>query len=246
MYPPRDLRGAWRITSRPARGLSGVVVLIGAALAGCGLIDFDSFRDINYRLSPQTFVVDTEDGAWEKPPAGALPAIPCQGSSSTTCCQAPGVDCARYPLQCRDAQCVYPFRYVAAQEIDVRSAVSGIERGQTAVREIKLTSVDYTVANDLNVHLPPVEVWVAPRGVTSTADGRARRVTVLPAQARMSRGTHRVPVDAAGQDNFSSFARNLSTPFNLLTVVEMTLAGGQIVPAGRATLTVAGQVAVQF
>ncbi len=215
--------------------------------ASCGLIDVDSFNTIPFDIPPQSFVVDSDSPDFKKPPVGAVPAVPCAGTDTSTCCAVPGVDCGKYPLVCRENKCAFLYTFEQTQTIDLAMTVPSLKQaGNSSLSAVNLKSLQYDVRNNLTTTLPPVEIWVAPANVKTKNNAAARKVTTLPAQAAMSNGMQTVVVDAAGQAAFSSFARNHKTPFNLITVIDMSLSGGQIVPQGKANITITGRVEAKF
>jgi len=228
--------------------VSALAALSMAVLsASCGLIDVDSFNTIPFDIPPQSFVVDSDSPDFKKPPVGAVPAVPCAGTDTSTCCAVPGVDCGKYPLVCRENKCAFLYTFEQTQTIDLAMTVPSLKQaGNSSLSAVNLKSLQYDVRNNLTTTLPPVEIWVAPANVKTKNNAAARKVTTLPAQAAMSNGMQTVVVDAAGQAAFSSFARNHKTPFNLITVIDMSLSGGQIVPQGKANITITGRVEAKF
>jgi len=215
--------------------------------ASCGLIDLDSFNGVNFDLPPQSFVVDSDSPDFKKPSVGVIPTVPCTGTDATACCAFPGIDCAKTPLTCKQNKCAFDYTFEQAQTIDLAANVPALKQaGGATLSAVNLKSLQYDVNNTMNTNLPPVEIWVAPASVKTKSNAAARKVTTLPAQAAMARAMQTVVVDAAGQAAFSAFARNHKTPFNIITVIDMGLSGGQIVPQGKANITITGRIEAKF
>ncbi len=235
-----------------ASGLAGVSVLglLGFGLAGCGLLDLDSFRGITFDLPEKSYNVDTSDPKWDGPPEGGLPAVPCGPGGIASCCEPPAplvVDCQMYPLICESGACAYQFTYEVESLIDLKKEVPQLSSGAgDALSEILLKNIKVTLNNGLNRSLPPVEVFVAPQDATSASDSRARKLATMPGKAAGYQGTEVLPVDAAGQAAFSQFATNYQVPFKIIARTKLSVRSGDPAPSGRATARIGGQVEAQI
>ncbi len=236
--------------SRGRRFLAGVLLLAGSG-AACGLIDLDSFRGVNFELPPTSYVVDTTDPEWDAPPIGIVPVVACTGEGrSDACCNPPGlmpIDCNKYKVECTQGRCVFRTGFENAQTVDLASNVTQLQQvSGDVLQDVFLRKLRYEVKNNLNVHLPPVDVYVGPQNAKHRTDAGVLKVVTIPSKASGFSGTEEIAVDKAGQKNFSVYAKNFKVPFNILTVFDVNVFGGELVPMGRADIKITGTVEARF
>lgn len=217
-------------------------------LVGCGLLDLDSFRGITFNLPEKTYRIDSSDSKWDAPAQASLPTVPCGPGGVPTCCEPAlasmfGVDCAKHPLTCEGGACAYGFEYEVESIVDLKKEVPELDSSTVdALSEILLKNIKVTLDNDLNMALPPVEIFVAPSDATTAADSRAKKLAQVPGKAAGYSGTETIPLSSEAQQAFSSFATNYKVPFKIFARTKLTLRAGQPAPEGRATAKIGGQV----
>ncbi len=223
--------------------LSAVLVL-AAGLGGCDTLS--NLGTITFDLPPQSFTFDTTNSMWKAPPA-TFPSVSCgtTGQTVTDCCQAPA-DCTTAPLACENSVCVVEFPINVSQTIDLKMQVPSLSSlsGQTLAK-ISISQVTYTIDSTMNVDLPPVDVYIAPSGVTMANDPNARKFGTIPASPANMTTTGNMTLDPNGGAAFSQYASAFSTPFNFIAHTTMIVAPGTMIPNGMVKATVSGKVSAK-
>ena len=220
--------------------LLGLLVLVG----GCGLLDaLDKLKSVTFMLPAQTFTVTTDGPNWRSPPASGIPPLPCgQGQPIPDCCKAPGIDCTRTPLSCEAERCALKFTYDQVAGVTLSNVDALKQNSGMIFSDLLLKQIDLTVDNQMNVTTPPVDLYVAPSSTTSASGPGAIKFATIPRQTAGFKGNISVPVDSSGQTAFSSFARNVQTPFNIIMSTGFLIKSGEPVPAGDVVFQVSGVV----
>lgn len=232
-------------TSRVRFVVAGGLVL----MAGCGLVSSD-IATLTFQIPPKSFSFDTSSSMWKAPP-GSFPPVPCgAGQVVTDCCHppapAPSPDCMATPLACEDSVCALEFPVSISQKIDLKAEVPSLMNlGSQSLADVSIKRVQYTIASTMNVPLPPIQIFIAPDGVTSAADASAKKFGTVPATPAMSTSSGDVVLDPAGQAAFTQYAHQLGTPFNLIATTTMVVAPDKPVPTGKVDATVTGTVAAK-
>jgi hypothetical protein len=217
-----------------------------AVLGGCGVLDkIDNLKTISFMLPRQEFKVSTNDPNWHAPPTSGVPALPCgPGQPIADCCTAPAgapaIDCNRTPLSCEAEHCALKFKYEQVGPVDLSHEPSLKVYSGMIFSDLLLKEIDLDVKNGLNVTTPPVDLYVAPSNVTSSTG--AMKFATIPMQAPGFSGHVVVPLDDTAQRIFSSFARNIQTPFNIIMSTGILVKSGDPVPSGEVTFDVSGIV----
>jgi hypothetical protein len=168
------------------------------------------------------------------------------GQPLPTCCP-PTVDCTRSPLSCEAERCALKFTYEQASMLNLAKDVDALkQQGGMIFSDLLLKQLDLTVNNMMNVTTPPVDLYVAPANVTSASGGGAQKIATIPMQTPGFNGKIVVNLDGAGQQAFSSFARNVQTPFNIIMSTDILVKAGDPVPMGRIDFGVSGTVEAKF
>lgn len=223
--------------------LTGWVVV--GLVGGCGLIKAD-IGTLVFQLPSKSFSFDTASAGWKAPP-GTFPAVACgAGQMVTDCCNppapAPRPDCVATPLACVNSVCVLEFPVTVSQRIDLKSEVPALSSlgGQT-LAEISIKQIQYTIASNMNVELPAIDIYVAPDGATTIADPAKKFGTIPPTPAGATKSGD-VVLDPGGQAAFSMYASQFTVPFTLLGHTTMVVAPGNPAPTGKVDVTVTGKV----
>lgn len=217
-------------------------------LAACGLISSD-IATVKFNLPERTYSFDTSKSGWNLPPA-TLPSIPC--ADDTTCRAAAstvGVDPAMVFCDSGSASCALTVTVeTQPQPINLKMDAQGLGSlsSQSAI-DVTVSQIKYDVGrNTMNVDLPPVELFVAPNGVTSTSDPQAKRfgtVPATPSQSTIMDGA--VTMDPVGQEAFVGFAHNFGTPFVFIARSVVVVPGGSPLPMGAVDITIKGQLSAK-
>jgi hypothetical protein len=216
--------------------------------AACGLISSD-IATVKFALPERTYSFDTAKAGWNLPPA-TVPTVPCTDdnvcrmaatvlgiSSDMAVCDAPSGTCA-----------VKVTVETPPQSINLKMDAQGLGslNKQTAI-DVTISSIGYDVTtNTMNVDLPPVELFVAPNGTTSTSDPAAKRfgsVPSIPAGLAVTDGS--VTMDQTGQDAFVGFAHDFGTPFVFIGRTVVIVPGGTPLPMGAVDIKIKGQLSAK-
>jgi hypothetical protein len=219
-----------------------------ALVGGCGLINSD-ITSIQFDLPQKSYSFDTMQAGWNLPPA-SLPAISC--TDATVCCAtatAAGIDCSRVTCDAVSGTCAFTATVeTPPQEIDLKAEVPALSSfsSQNAI-DVTISQIRYDVTrNTMNIELPAVELFVAPKGVTAASDPQAKRFgTVPPTPAGTTFNDHAVTLDPAGQQAFVGFAHNFGTPFVFLSRTTVVVAGGTPLPSGGVDITIKGRLSAK-
>jgi hypothetical protein len=227
------------LTSRRIMVVGGAALLLG----GCGLMDaLDKLKNITFKLPEQMYSVSTDNPNWRSPPAGGIPPLPCgQGQPIANCCAAP-IDCTRSPLVCEAERCSLKFTYEQVTEVKLGEVEALKQNSGMIFSDLLLKQIDLTVDNKMNVTTPPVDLYVAPTSTKTHTGMGAQKIATIPSQIAGFKGQVVVPLDGPGQQAFSSFARAVQTPFNLIMSTDILVKSGDQVPMGKIDFVVSGTV----
>jgi len=217
----------------------GVALL---SLMGCGLISSDITK-VSFDLPSQTFPFDAS--AFNLP-AGGVPAVPCTMTSQ--CCAL--VDCTATPVDCESNGTAM----VCTAEVPVSQSTTVMLKNQvpalstaTSIANITVKQIAYAVSgNSLNVDVPPTTIYLAPQGVTDPHDTRAKPFGTMPAIPKMTNPSGTVMLGPDANATFSSFAHDLSMPFNIIAATTVKVPSGSPTPSGAITITVTGTLSASL
>jgi len=216
-----------------------------SAWAGCGLSDLANTSSLAFPLPTSSFAIDPASEGLGDVPVGVVPAVSCSPENATqSCCGSGGIpfSCDDLEVTCTDGVCGLDLSSVNKQSISLSEAVDGAGRwADGVIQEVTVREISYAFVNNLNVPLPAIDVYVAPEGVESIEvnDG-ARFVVRLPAQPAGLSGSETVTVGSAGRSAFASLATNYRTTFSVLAHARLELRPNDLVPQGRAEVTLGG------
>jgi len=230
-----------------------VVAALGAA---CGLISSDITK-VSFDLPPKSYRFDTQESGWKSADTmkfGTVPAISC--TTDADCCPpavvALGLDCSSIVCDVPPgtATCAYALTVeTPPQTIDLKAEVPQVSSiSSQSIIDIAISQITYQVTeNSLNVDLPPVDLFLADNGATSTLDPSAVKfgtVPVIPKLTTVPDG--KVTLDQpAAKDAFNKIGHHLGTPFVFIARSRVLVAGGTPVPSGALSITVGGRLSAQ-
>jgi hypothetical protein len=179
------------------------------------------------------------------------------------CCtlaqQLVGYDCATNPALICDTTASPSTCAVSVpvetppQTIDLKMQVPELSSfgSSQSLANVSISQITYHVTSTLNLELPPVDLFLAPAGVTSTSDPQAHRFGTVPATpAAMLSGTNLTPATVDGAvmlapdagATFAGYAYHFGTPFQFLGRATVVIRGGDSTPTGSVDITVNGKV----
>jgi hypothetical protein len=226
------------------RGILRLLVLLGAV--GCGLVSRD-VTAVSFDLPAKSYSFDTNDSMW-KLPVGSFPSVPCgSGQLITDCCNPPAPiptpDCGITPLVCVNALCTLTFPVSVVQNVNLKDEVPQLKNVNSQyLINVSISQIRYSVANSLNVDLPPVELYIAPDGVTSPLDPSAQKFGTVPSLHAMTGGDDMVILEPGSEVVFANYAHEFGTPFNFIAAATIVVASGSPIPHGKVAITITAQV----
>jgi hypothetical protein len=201
---------------------------------------------------------------------GTLPSIDCTSNESLCSTMMPSGLPASATISCDAAtgsssgtkQCVLHFDLTVNVTIDLSKEASfpSAVTSSPAVSLVTLNTVKYWAgsSNKVNVATPPLDIFVGPQtATTSTAPGVQQLGTIPSIPAMMapsaspdcngpgtsSASACSLQLTPAGQSLFETLAKSFQTPFNLILVGHLTVAGGMPFPQGTMDLFLQPQLA---
>src|SRR6266404_4873891 len=154
-----------------------VASLLLAGALGCGLISKDILRT-TFNLPAKTYSFDT--AGWHLP-SGTIPEVPCgAGQVVTDCCNPPDPlpqpDCSVNALSCDNNVCALHVDVSVSQVMDLKKEVPALSSfSNQSLIDVTITQIKYAYSSSMNVDLPPVDLYLAPDGVTSASDPSAKK-----------------------------------------------------------------------
>ena len=232
-----------------ARGGS-VLLMLGL---GCGLISSDITK-VSFDLPPRSYRFDTQQAGWNSASTStfsSVPAIPC--GADPDCCPAQisllGLDCSSIVCDQSNGTCAFALTVeTPPTTIDLKAEVPSISSiSSQSIIDITVSQITYDVTeNSLNVDLPPVDLFVADNGATSTLDPSAVRFGTVPVIVKGTTLTAgKVTLAASAKDAFNKIGHHLGTPFVFLSRARVLVPGGTPIPMGALSLTVRGRLSAQ-
>jgi len=246
----KNRRPAWLTLGFPG------LVVAALGLAACGLISSDITK-VSFDLPPKFYRFDTQQSGWRTADTmkfGTVPAISC--TADTDCCPpavvALGLDCSSIvcDLPPGTSTCAFALTVeTPPQTIDLKMEVPSVSAiSSQNVIDIAISQITYQVSeNSLNVDLPPVDLYLANAGATSSEDPSAVKfgtVPVIPKMTTVPDGKVTL-IQPAAKDSFNNIGHHLGTPFVFIARSRVLVAGGTPVPSGALSITVGGRLSAQ-
>jgi hypothetical protein len=211
-----------------------LAALLGGA--GCGLVDSD-VTDIDISLPEREVTVDTAD--WQLSSMDQLQSLDCsqdQEVCSTGLAELCGSEDVCSGHCGTGDSCEVSVRVALWHTFDLgaeRPELQQIE-GQPLV-EVRIDRVYYSVdENSLDVHSPPLSVYVAPEGIMSPDDAETQKIGTMPSVPAMTTIDEAdIELTPEGKDRLAARMKDYDTPFNLIVASEVTIQAGDKLPHGR-------------
>jgi hypothetical protein len=229
-------------------------VLAVASGTSCSLL---SSQEITYPVDPQEL---SQDISQDFSATGMLPTVDCTTSDSVCSAMAvPGLpSSAQIACEASSAgqkQCVVHYDLSVhvtvdlSKQADFPSAVTS----SPVINQVTVDEVRYWAGAGqmVNVATPPIDIYVANQSATSVTDPSASKLGTIasipagmpPSTAPDCKGPATsastscdLQLGDAGKSTFATLAKDYKTPFNVLLVGHLTLAGGVAFPKGKIDL----------
>jgi hypothetical protein len=207
-----------------------VVGLLLAGGLGCGLINSDITK-VTFDLPRKHYTFDSQ--GWNVP-AGVAQKVPCGAGTPLATCPA--------PLTCDAGFCTAHVPVKVVQKMDLGKEVPALA-GHQSIADITLETLTYDVMSTANVAIPPLELFLAPDGVTDPSDPSAKKFGTVPAIAAGETTSGAVEKEPDADATFVMYGHDLATPFNIIatTSVDVTMT-----PTGTVDVTIDGTIAARF
>jgi hypothetical protein len=208
------------------------LALASPGLGSCGLIDSD-VTDFNLKLPEKNFNVDTAD--WMLSVTGTMPSIDC---SATDCSGAADTFCAqdRCTADCdANAECQAHVAIAVFQPFDLANESPELaEISSKPIARVTVEAIAFSIKeNTLTVASPPLELYLAPQGVSDPTSAEAQHIGTLAPVEPATTGDAEVVLTDSGKDTMAAFMKDYETPFTVIVAGEMTLQAGDPVPQGK-------------
>src|SRR5260370_30060824 len=221
------------------------VALVASPLAGstgCGLFS-KALLSTSFTLPSKSYSFDT--ASWHLP-SGDIPPVPCgDGQLVPDCCNPPdplpNPDCSVNMLACDAGMCALHVPVSIAQQMDLKKEVPALSSfSNQSLINVSISVIKYGYSSTMNVDLPPVELFIAPDGVTSSADPSAKKFGTTKVIPAMTTGEDTVQLDPSGGAAFTNAAHHFGTPFNFIATTTVIVPSGSPIPSGRVSIIVQG------
>ena len=118
-------------------------------------------------------------------------------------------------------------------EVPVLSSLDG-----KTLADVSISHIRYGVVSTLSTTLQPVGLYVAPAGATSTNDPQAKKLGTVPSTPPAWVSSGDVTIEPDGEATLGAYARDPATTFTLLARTTVTIAAGEMFPAGTVDVAV--------
>jgi hypothetical protein len=214
-------------------------LVLGAQLAGCGLISSD-VTNFDLALQPKKFTINAGSWQLDADQASAYTSHSC-AAMPTSCSELVAQVC---PMGCSGTcntrqTCDLTLNVSLAQPINLVTEHPELKSiNDQPVVKVEIDSVTYEVtSNSLNVDTPTITVFVAPSSVTSVdgLDDAAQAIGMIePIQAGATTASPRpMKFTAAGEVALANIMGTFKTPFNVLIGTQILVTQGSKIPTGK-------------
>jgi hypothetical protein len=199
---------------------------------GCGLISSDITK-VTFALPTRHYVFSSQGLSL---PAGANQKVPCGRGTPLATCPA--------PLTCDSGVCTAHVPTSIVQKMDLKNDVP-VLAGHQSIADITLESIRYDVVSTANIQIPPIQLYLAPDGVTDPKDPSASLFGTVPAIEAGATTSGQVVKEPNADAVFTMYGHDLATPFNFIATTTVVVATGTT-PTGMVDLTINGTVAAKL
>jgi hypothetical protein len=216
---------------------SGIGIVTGVALAGCGLISSD-VTNFDLTLPDKKFTVDA--GGWhvDQMAADRVLAMSCDmapDACNTAVKMACPTDCSGV---CNAARtCDLLLDISLSQSINLVMEKPELQSiSSEPLIKVTIDSVTYAVTgNSLNVDTPELTIYVAPTTVVTPKDALATPIGTIASVPAMHTTTTPEPLvfTSTGRAQLVSIMSSFKTPFNVLLGASIIVTAGEPVPTGK-------------
>jgi hypothetical protein len=216
---------------RPLASIALAALAAFALLGACGLISSD-VTDFSLRLPEKPFNVDTAD--WMLQIEGTVPAVPC-----------PPADCSNQAATfCDSGACSSACDVGAHCDVTVpihifnafdlaTEAPELMKLDAQAIISVTVDSVAFRIdSNSFTTASPVMHLFLAPQGVTDSADPSAIEVGTLEPVAPGQTGEVSIMFSDAGKAAMEDYMSAYRTPFTVIVSASVHMAAGDPVPEG--------------
>ncbi len=220
---------------------TAIGVVLGAALASCGLISSD-VTDFDLTLPDKKFTINID--GWQVDDANASTYLErsCAGAPPTACNSAVQEACVmNCSGSCNETSqtCDLALEVSLAQSVNLVMEKPELQSlNDEPVIKVTVDSITYEVAfNTLTIDTPPITVYLAPISVTSVRanDPSVKAIgTIDPVPAGQTTTTPQpLKLTATGKAELTNLMSNFKTPFNVLVGSSIVVTAGQAIPTGK-------------
>ncbi|MBC7973455.1 MAG: hypothetical protein H7138_00615 [Myxococcales bacterium] len=220
---------------------TAIGVVLGAALAGCGLISSD-VTDFDLTLPDKKFTIDVDGWSVDDANAATYLERSCAGAPPTACNSAVQEACATgCSGSCNETSqtCDLTLEVSRVQPVNLVMEKPELQSlNDEPVIKVTIDSITYDVAvNTLNIDTPPITVYIAPISVTTVRanDPSVKAIgTIDPVPAGQTTTTAQpLKLTATGKAELVTIMSNFKTPFNVLVGSSIVVTAGQDIPTGK-------------
>jgi hypothetical protein len=198
-------------------------LLLGAI--GCGLISTDIAK-FTFRLPQKRYV-------FAAPNVGSIPPgqVTCGAGGAVATCPA--------PLTCDAGICTGHVPVSVVQKMDFKKDAAELAN-YSSLADLKIESITYNVVSTANIGIPTIDIYMAPLGVVDPASPEAKKFGTVPAIAAGESRSGDVIKEPDADTLFTTFATDLSMPFNFIAATNVPIPTGSPTPTGMVEIKITG------
>jgi hypothetical protein len=215
----------------------GLIILVVLVVSSCGLID-PNIADFDLNLPKREFTVDTAQ--WKLPgDRSDVPPVACVAEAPEFCASAMSAlgfckdgSCT---ADCDGQNCQIHVRVSLSHEFDLArespelGTIDNQSRISVTVKEVAFAVTE----NSLNVPTPPFNLWLAPQGVLTVPDEKARLVGRIESIAAKETRAGNVDMGSDGRRHLEEFMANYDTRFTAIVEGTVDVKAGTPLPTGK-------------
>jgi hypothetical protein len=217
---------------------SGIGVVTGVALAGCGLISSD-VTNFDLTLPDKKFTIDASGWQVDQADADRFLAVSCDmapDACSTAVKKACPTGCSGV-CNAATRTCDLSLDISLSQSINLVMEKPELQSANSQpLIKVTIDSVTYAITgNTLNVDTPELTVYVAPTSVVTPRDSLATPIGTIASVPAMHTTTSPEPLvfTPTGRAQLVSIMSSFKTPFNVLLGSSIVVRAGDPVPTGK-------------